>query len=173
MISKWMGVISLVLPIAAQTNDWRTVEQLKPGTPISIVEHGRQECELDSVTDSELICVMPMSRITRKLVYARSQIQEVRREMPDHNSIIVGAIAGGIAGDCWVTLPHSMQATRKLTVTPPITQFQSERSSEAFSAEISTVTEPFSTAPDHSGGTASWFVFFAFTSSHRRTRMRH
>jgi hypothetical protein len=98
MISKWMGVISLVLPIAAQTNDWRTVEQLKPGTPISIVEHGRQECELDSVTDSELICVMPMSRITRKLAYARSQIQEVRRETPDHNSMIVGAIAGGIAG---------------------------------------------------------------------------
>jgi len=98
MIWKWFGVIIFVLPIGAQTNQWRRVEQLRPGTPISIVERGRQECELDSVTDSELICVRPMSRVTRKLVYVRSQIREVRLEMPEHNTMIVGAIAGGLAG---------------------------------------------------------------------------
>jgi len=98
MIWRWLFVISLVVPAGAQINQWRNVEQLRPGTLISVVERGRRECELVSVTDSELICNRDVGRLNRRLVYARSQIREVRLERPEDNTMIVGAITGGIAG---------------------------------------------------------------------------
>ena len=82
----------------AQTNQWRDVEMLLPGTPISVVKRARQGCELVKVTDLELTCDRDIGQAIRRLVFARDQVQEVRLEEPEHNNMIVGAIAGGAAG---------------------------------------------------------------------------
>jgi len=102
MIWRWAGVIaglcSLVLPTRAQTNQWRDVEKLAPGTPISVVKRARQGCELVKVTDLELTCDKDIGQVTRRLVFVRDKVREVRLEMPEHNKMIVGAIAGAAVG---------------------------------------------------------------------------
>jgi uncharacterized protein YcfJ len=82
----------------AQTNQWRDVEKLWPGTPISVVNRLRQDCELVKVTDLELICDEEIGRETRRRVFVRDKVQEVRLEMPEDNKMIAGAIAGGVVG---------------------------------------------------------------------------
>ncbi len=102
MIWRWAAVItglySLVLPMEAQTNQWRDVEMLKPGTPISVVKRARQGCELVRVTDFELTCDREIGEVTRRLVFVRDEVREVRLEMPEDNKMIAGAIAGGVVG---------------------------------------------------------------------------
>ena len=86
------------MPTPAQTNQWLDVEKLAPGTPISVVKRARQGCDLVKVTDLELICDKEIGHVTRRLVFVRDQVREVRLEMPDHNNMIVGAIAGAAVG---------------------------------------------------------------------------
>ncbi len=102
MIWRWAAVMaalcSLVVPMRAQTDDWREVEKLGPRTPISVVQRARQGCELVKVTDVELTCEKEIGQRTRRLVFARDQVREVRLEVPEENKMIAGAIAGGVIG---------------------------------------------------------------------------
>lgn len=102
MILRLTGIItalcSLGLPAWAQANPWLDVEKLGPGTPISVVQRARQECELVAATDLELTCDRDIAGQTRRLVFVRDRVEEVRLEMPQHNRMIPGAIIGAIAG---------------------------------------------------------------------------
>lgn len=92
------ALFSLVLPAHAQTDQWQDVERLGPGTPISVVTVLRQGCELVFVTDLELTCNREIGRVTRRAVFGRDQVREVRLELPEHNKMIVGALAGAAVG---------------------------------------------------------------------------
>ncbi len=102
MIWRWTGIIALsyssVAAARAQRNQWQDLEKLAPGTPISVVKRARQDCELVKVTDLELTCDKDIGQITRRLVFLRDQVREVRLEMPEHNKMIVGAVAGAAVG---------------------------------------------------------------------------
>lgn len=92
------GLCSLVLSMPAQTNQWQNVEKLAPGTPISVVKRARQGCELVGVTDLELTCDQDIGQVTRRLVFLRDQVREVRLEVPEHNRMIAGALVGAALG---------------------------------------------------------------------------
>ncbi len=99
---KWLAAIPalccLIGPLQGQTSDWRSVENLAPGTSISVVQRGRQGCELLKVTDSELACDREVGEVHRRLVFARAQVREVRLEEPEHDRMITGAIVGAVVG---------------------------------------------------------------------------
>jgi uncharacterized protein YcfJ len=92
------GLCTLVLPMRAQTYQWQDIEKLDSGTSISVVKRARQGCELVKVTDLELTCDKNIGQTTRRLVYARDQVREIRLELPERNRLIVGAIAGAAVG---------------------------------------------------------------------------
>jgi len=107
MIFKWSltilsGLFTLVLPSYAQAtsdDDWRILERLSIGTPISVVIQFRRECEFVKVTATELTCDREIGMRTRTLVFARAQIFEVRLERPDRNRKIAGALIGAGMGE--------------------------------------------------------------------------
>jgi len=86
----------------AETNQWRDVEMLLPGTPISVVKRARQGCELVKATDFELMCDREIGHVTRRLVFVRNEVREVRLEMRGKNMfksrMFVGAFAGALVG---------------------------------------------------------------------------
>ena len=94
---------SIVAPLRAQTSDWRSVEELAPGTPISVVAKfrrgtGRHGCELVRVTDWELVCDRDIGGDIRRLIFAPEKVREVRLEIPEDNRMIRGAFIGGVIG---------------------------------------------------------------------------
>lgn len=99
---KWLSIVATLctamLPSHAQTGDWGAVEEIVPGTFISVVKRVRQGCELVKVTDSELACDRQIGKVERGLVFARSQVREVRLEEPGRHPMIAGAIIGGVVG---------------------------------------------------------------------------
>ncbi|MGA8026234.1 MAG: hypothetical protein WB992_03755 [Bryobacteraceae bacterium] len=107
--SKWLPFIallcSIVVPLEGQANDWLSVEELAPGTPISVVTRGRRGCEVVRVTDSELICDRSIGEAHRTFVLARGEVLEVRLEEPEHNQMIAGAITGVVVGGLYRRRP--------------------------------------------------------------------
>ncbi len=85
-------------PVRAQSSDWNSVEHLAPATSISVVKRGRQGCEVVQVTDAQLTCDRRIGGIDRTLTFERSDVREVRLELPSHNHMIVGAIIGAAVG---------------------------------------------------------------------------
>jgi hypothetical protein len=83
----------------AQTNQWKSVEALRPGTLISVVKRARQGCEVVRITELKLACDKQIGQVTRRLEYERNQVREVRLEELQHSHWIVGAVAGaGVGG---------------------------------------------------------------------------
>ena len=92
------GLCSLLMPLRAQTGNWRYVEQLARGTSISVVERGREGCALVNVTDVQLVCERSIGRDRRTLIFPRAEVREIRMEEPEHNHLIAGAVIGGVVG---------------------------------------------------------------------------
>jgi hypothetical protein len=101
---KWIWAITLcgaILPSNAQTNDWQTVQGIAPGSSISVTvfkHRGRRECELLRVSESDLACELERGHFSKRLVFLRDDIREVRLERPDNHHMIAGAVIGGAAG---------------------------------------------------------------------------
>jgi uncharacterized protein YcfJ len=81
-----------------QSSDWHLVENLAPGTAISVVMRGRVGCDLVGVTDFELMCDRTIGQFTRRYVFKRADVREVRLELPEDNRSVRGAIVGAAAG---------------------------------------------------------------------------
>ena len=92
------GLCSIAMLADGQTNDWRSVENLAPGTTISVVKRTRLDCDLVNVTDSELTCDHSIAGDMRRYVFKREQVREVRLEMPQHNQWVKGAAVGAAIG---------------------------------------------------------------------------
>jgi hypothetical protein len=79
------------------TGSWDQVENLAPGTPISVLERHRIHCQFESATDDELACRSD-SRISLLFTIPRSQIAQVTLDMSDSNHVAAGALIGGGIG---------------------------------------------------------------------------
>jgi hypothetical protein len=96
-------VMLLSVPGArAQKGDWKAVENLAPGTRISVKTAVRLICFFESATDDELVCSMhppgPGLGISYERRYDRSRIRDVRLEYSEAADIAIGATVGGGAG---------------------------------------------------------------------------
>jgi hypothetical protein len=90
----------------AQSRDWKVVEQLAPGTPIS-VKYGRfwihNRCVFESATDETLVCERTLYGYSRLFIppvaaYRQKLVREVRLEHSDASNITFGAVIGGAVG---------------------------------------------------------------------------
>lgn len=80
----------------AQTADWQAVENLGPGTLISVKTQHRFPCFFASATDEELVCNGPRDRLLRlppKMIFPRGEIRGIRTE---HNQAKVAWIGAGM-----------------------------------------------------------------------------
>jgi hypothetical protein len=102
IISSMLIVLVFGSSVWAQTGDWQTVENLKPGSYILVKAQHRYRCSLESATDDELVCEghLPRSLRLATLRIPRSEIHEVRR-LPQPNQAKdawIGAAIGAGAG---------------------------------------------------------------------------
>ena len=93
----------------AQTGNWQAVQDLQPGTRISVrANHsfGRNPCFFLSANDEQLVCErvlhsrrrMIISPIPPEAVYQRSRVREVRLEHSEAANTMAGAGIGAGVG---------------------------------------------------------------------------
>jgi hypothetical protein len=87
--------------LRAQTGDWQAVENVKPGTRISVKTHNRVRCVFQSASQHELTCKR-LHRLFRRLpcetVFDRQSVREVRLERSVEANVALGAALGAGAG---------------------------------------------------------------------------
>lgn len=90
----------------AQSRNWNVVEQLAPGTPIS-VKYGRfwlhNRCVFERATEEVLVCERVSYGMSRLFIppvaeYRRKLVREIRLEHSDASNIAFGAALGGAVG---------------------------------------------------------------------------
>jgi hypothetical protein len=96
-------MLMLCVPSArAQKGDWKAVENLAPGTRISVKLAVRAICFFEYASDDELVCrthvAAPIGAISYKRQYPRPKIREVRLEYSEAADTAIGAAVGGGAG---------------------------------------------------------------------------
>jgi hypothetical protein len=97
-LSLLAGLI-LVSAAQAQTGDWRAVENLAPGTRISVKIRFHMLCDVTRVTDAALMCELVHQRIRRgEMTFNRKLVREVRLEHSDQANTAIGASLGGGVG---------------------------------------------------------------------------
>ena len=85
----------------AQTGDWQAVENLKPGTRISVKARHRVRCIFQGATLDELTCKRSdrlFRTLSSEIVFDRQSVREVRLERSDEANAAVGAAIGAGAG---------------------------------------------------------------------------
>jgi hypothetical protein len=99
---KIVSLLFVVLIFAssgrAQTGDWQAVENLRPGTRISVKARHRVGCVFQRATEDELACrrLYRSLRLSSEIVFDRQSVREVRLERSDEaNGAVVAAIGAG------------------------------------------------------------------------------
>jgi hypothetical protein len=111
-------ILILTPVVRAQTGDWRAVENLKPGSRISVKTGHRTICFFVGATHDELTCELPRRRRgvlfgPGELTFSRQRIREVRLEHSEAADAAVGAaIAGGIGATVGASVKGSGALTR-------------------------------------------------------------
>ncbi len=96
IIPSLLVVLMFASSAQAQTGDWQAVQNLKPGTLISVKVRHRFLCSLEHATENELVCEVPEHRLSRlppRITIPRGEVREVRLA---HNQAKDGAIGAGI-----------------------------------------------------------------------------
>lgn len=97
-LSLLAGLV-LVSAAQAQTGAWRAVENLAPGTRISVKIRFHMLCDVTRVTDAALMCELLHQRIRPgEMTFNRKLIREVRLEHSDPANTAIGAALGGGVG---------------------------------------------------------------------------
>jgi hypothetical protein len=102
---KIVSLLFVVLIFAssgrAQTGDWQAVENLRPGTRISVKARHRIRCIFQRASQDELACERPdrlYRTLSSEIVFDRQSVREVRLERSDEANGAVGAAIGAGAG---------------------------------------------------------------------------
>jgi len=85
----------------AQKGDWQAVENLKPGTVVSVKTRHRYPCTVDRVTSDALFCERSRPFLVPIRVpssFSRAEIREVRLEHNQSKDAWIGAGVGAAAG---------------------------------------------------------------------------
>lgn len=99
-ISSIVAFLVLGPSLQAQTGDWRAVENLKPGTRISVKARHRILCVFQAATDDELVCKpLRFSRLgPAESRFDRQTVREVRLPPNQAKDAWIGAGIGAGAG---------------------------------------------------------------------------
>ncbi len=115
IIAFFLAFSLSVATLQAQSDNWRSVENLESGTPISVEAHHRVSCLFLRATDDALFCeFVANSRfetITRTLKLDRRDIRQVgmgKRYSPAKDAAIGAAVGGAIGA----ALPEKYGSTR-------------------------------------------------------------
>jgi hypothetical protein len=101
IISTMVVALFFGFTAQAQTGDWQAIENLKPGTRISVKARHRVRCVFQRASQDELACER-FDRLFRtlpsKIVFDRQSVREVRLERSNEANAAVGAAIGAGAG---------------------------------------------------------------------------
>jgi len=103
----WLGAALLLAScMAAQTRSWQNVQELQPGTPISMKAPYRVRCAFVAATEEQLECEQAIAGQfllpgSRRLRFERRSIREVRLERvdagrPNKGDLIGAGVGAGI-----------------------------------------------------------------------------
>jgi hypothetical protein len=101
IISSMVGVLFLGSSAHAQTGAWQAVENLRPGTHISVKTQHNYPCLFASASEEELVCYRPRNRLLRlpaTITIPRGEIREVRMEPNQAKEAWIEAAIGAGAG---------------------------------------------------------------------------
>lgn len=98
-----LGSFLAAAPARAQTGDWHAVQQLRPGTAISVKGRLRVQCNFREANETELVCSpRTQGRFLRPpIVLPRAQIRQVRLERAEASALAgtaIGAATGAAVG---------------------------------------------------------------------------
>jgi hypothetical protein len=79
----------------ARSADWQVVQNLQPGTNLSVKARHRYLCFFESATDDELVCETPRHR---RLAIPRAEIREIRVGRSQAKTMWIGAGVGAGVG---------------------------------------------------------------------------
>jgi hypothetical protein len=100
VISSLLSAGLLLASSQAQTGDWQAVQDIPPGSEISVkTESGSARCVFENATDTELRCERRLGTSLRSVTFDRQAIRRVvRLEHPGANAALGAAIGTGIGG---------------------------------------------------------------------------
>ncbi len=115
-----IAIVAVLLSVPgaqAQKGDWSAVEQLAPGTRISVKTSVRLVCYFESATEDDLYCEMRQharfATVDSGRHYDRKRIREVRVEHSEDGDAAVGALVGaGTGAAIGATVPGNGTLTR-------------------------------------------------------------
>jgi hypothetical protein len=102
MIHCMLALLILASSAQAQTGNWQAVENIKPGSRISVKAEHRVRCIFRYATDDELVCKRIHRGLFRsappEIAFDRPSVREVRLEKSDEANAAVGAAIGAGVG---------------------------------------------------------------------------
>jgi len=100
LITSNLIFLMIALSLQAQTGDWKSVENLAPGTRIIVKAQRNYLCGFEGVIDDQLVCETrkPRSFSTISVNIPRADIREVRTLPDQAKSAAIGAGIGAGAG---------------------------------------------------------------------------
>jgi hypothetical protein len=100
----------------AQSSDWRAVQNLRPGTHITVKTQKSYACKLEQATEDKLVCQHP-SRVSRRTrTFQKAEIREVRLAVDFKRHAAAGAAIGAAVGAIvGASVPTNVEQTRFIT----------------------------------------------------------
>ena len=102
LVVPLLAILFSVPAARAQKGDWHAVQNLQPGTRISVKTLVPLMCFFESATDDELVCSIhrrgPIPTFSSVRRYDRRRVREVRLEYSEAADTALGAAVGGGAG---------------------------------------------------------------------------
>lgn len=99
VVSSLLSAGLLLASSQAQTGDWQAVQDIPPGSEISVkTQSGSARCVFENATDTELRCERRLGKSPRSVTFDRQGIRRVRLERPGANAALGPVIGTGIGG---------------------------------------------------------------------------
>jgi hypothetical protein len=117
-----LALLLLMSSAQAQTADWRAVEGLPPGAPISVRDRNpRVRCIFRGATSNELVCEQHLRYRSfdlgpYQIRFDRQSIREVRLERPGDSALAGAVIGGGIGAAIGASIAPRARGTAALFV---------------------------------------------------------
>lgn len=110
-----MIVLPLSLGAQAQSGDWIRVQNLAPGTPISVKAKLRHLCTFEGATNTMLVCGPKLTGpSTLTLSFERKEVRQVRLEHSDDTNALIGLGTGSAIGFAIGASGHRVDTSARL-----------------------------------------------------------
>ena len=102
IFSVALTVMFFALAAHAQVGDWREVQNLPAGTPVTVQAQRRLRCQFERATDDKLFCEIVLNdrffSASREVAFDRRSVQQVSLELRQEGNGAIGTAVGAGIG---------------------------------------------------------------------------